>query len=67
MKRLRLLTWNEVINDISRENWQTVFCGKKEECDAYAEQNGYAWKDSQRELFGGYYVGANGDCLMPDC
>jgi hypothetical protein len=42
-----------------------VYSGTVDNCNRYAENQGYHWKENNN-VFGGYFVDKNGDCLIPE-
>lgn len=42
-----------------------VFTGMREECLAYAEQQGFTWRTMPMMMFLGYWAKGDGDCLIP--
>ncbi len=52
---LKLQTMQSLVDNVSICDLRDVFTGNAEDCKAYAETNGYTWKDSRKMLFGGYW------------
>lgn len=59
---LRLL--DNIENETLVGHLPIKFSGTYEECNSWAAQNGWTWRRS-KNVFGGYFVAQNGDCLLP--
>ena len=46
-------------------DFPVVFRGTARQCEAYTRANGYGQFRRDNSLFGGYFVNAQGDCLLP--
>lgn len=44
---------------------EVVFSGTLEECEAYALQHGWKFRQDKDMMFGGYYTKDDGNCLYP--
>ena len=64
MRELRFVGWDDVDEDNTNLlSLRVVYCGL---CPhEYAAQQGFHWKAKAGYLFGGYWVNAAGECLVP--
>jgi hypothetical protein len=65
--QLRRMTMDHVLADTTLLNLPVTFTGSWEQCQSWVKaQGGYVWKNSPKEMFGGYWhQPGGGDCLIP--
>ncbi len=61
---LRLYDSKAFHSDTNLIDCEAKFVGTRSQADDFARSSGYNWCPHSRNLFGGYYVAPNGDCLM---
>ena len=64
-RELRIMTWDDVMNDTSVTSLKAVAKGTLEEINQWAAQKGLEWKESRKNIFGGYwYDKRNGEAYV---
>lgn len=62
---LRHMTMDDVMNDTPLTRLKIIHKGTMDEINAFAKKKGLEWKDSRRQIFGGYwYDKKNGEAYM---
>jgi len=62
---LRHMTMDDVMNDTPITRLKVITRGTMDEINAFAKKKGLEWKDSRRQLFGGYwYDSKSGEAYM---
>jgi hypothetical protein len=54
-RELRVMTMEDVVNDTPLLRLKVVFKGTMDEVNDHAKKKGLVWKDSRKEIFGGYW------------
>jgi len=54
-RELRIMTMEDVMSDTPLLRLKVVFKGTMDEVNDYAKKKGLVWKDSRKQIFGGYW------------
>jgi hypothetical protein len=54
-RELRIMTMDDVMSDTPLLRLKVVFKGTMDEVNDHAKKKGLVWKDSRKEIFGGYW------------
>jgi hypothetical protein len=64
-RELRVMTMEDVMNDTPLLRLKVVFKGTMDEVNDHAKKKGLVWKDSRKEIFGGYWYDKNNGEAYP--